>query len=63
MTNQEPKKSLPEQIGGSYAAIAAGVTAILYLAGIATLWIRMRNAGLRTQDMFRRKAARAHHNG
>lgn len=51
-TPQEPQKGLVGQVVAGWAAIAACITAALYLAGIATLWIRMRNAGLGTQDML-----------
>lgn len=48
----EPRKGVIAQAVASYAAIAACITAALYLAGIATLWVRLRNAGLSAPDVL-----------
>jgi len=48
----KPRTGVIAQAVASYAAIAACVTAALYLAGITTLWVRLRNAGLSAPDVL-----------
>jgi hypothetical protein len=44
--------SLVGRLLSSYGAIAAALAAMLYLAGVATLTVRMHKAGLSTHDML-----------